>query len=322
MIRLAIVVMGACASQVAAQAPSLSSPLDCEIGENCFIQQYVDHDPAEDKSRDFACGAQANDGHTGTDFRVATWAEMRSGLPVLAVAPGVVRATRDGMPDIPQGQADSPAIDGRECGNAVVLDHEHGWQTTYCHLRKESLRVKSGDRLQAGAFLGDIGASGATEFPHVHLTLRHNEQVVDPFKPSNDSACGLQYESLWSTPPILEFGGLMRIGLTTRVPEFSEIKDGLATEPDLASSVPALVVWTFGYATQAGDQIRLAIEGPNGWAFEQQEALEKPQAQLFRAGGRRAPSGGLPIGLYTGVAELLRNDQAIERLEIRTELND
>ena len=73
-----------------AAALELSAPLDCP---DCYIQSYVDRDPGPGAA-DYTCGALSYDGHNGTDFRTATIAEMREGVPVIAAAPGVPSRAR------------------------------------------------------------------------------------------------------------------------------------------------------------------------------------------------------------------------------------
>ena len=313
-LRLTLCFLFCAAPAVAQQSPFLEPPLDCDIGETCFIQQYVDNDPGPGL-RDFACGTQANDGHKGTDFRVATWSEMRDGVDVIASAPGIVRATRDGMQDIPSNYENAPDIEGRECGNAVVIDHDGGWQTTYCHLKRGSLQVRSEDVVTVGQKLGQIGASGSTHFPHVHLTLRKDGEVVDPFHPDLALSCSESPETtLWADLPELEFGGLMDAGFATTVPDFDTIKDGLDPLETLAPDAPALVSWGYFYATQAGDRIDLEINGPKGWSFEKSEVMQRNQAQLFRAGGRKQPRGGFQPGIYTAQITLSRNGTVLDSL--------
>lgn len=160
-------------------APSLDIPVRCRIGQDCFVQNYVDTDPGPG-ARDFACGRLTYDGHKGTDFRVPDLAAMRRGVAVVAAAPGTVARVRDGVEDVSIRQSGGPPA-GREAGNAVVVDHGNGWETQYSHLRRGSVQVRPGDRVLPGTPLGLIGLSGNTEFPHVDFAVRHQGRVVDPY---------------------------------------------------------------------------------------------------------------------------------------------
>src|SRR3990167_4003312 len=139
----------------------LDLPIDCEPGRTCWIVNYVDHDPT-DGVRDYACGAatyndQPGNRHKGTDFSIGDLGAMRRGVAVVAAATGVVRGVRDGMADVNFRRTDAETLKGRECGNGVMLTHDGGWQTQYCHMRGGSIAVKKGDRVAAGQRLGLVG---------------------------------------------------------------------------------------------------------------------------------------------------------------------
>src|SRR5262249_27315977 len=126
------------ASAAAADIVELGMPIDCEIGRNCVIQNYVDHHVSSD-ARDYQCGGLTYRGHDGTDFRLPTLAAQRAGVDVRAAAHGQALRTRDGMPDQFMSAADASPVADRECGNGVLLSHGGGWETQYCHLMKGSV---------------------------------------------------------------------------------------------------------------------------------------------------------------------------------------
>src|SRR5690606_11871451 len=70
------------------------------------------------------------------------------------------------------------------------IGHGNGWETQYSHLKRGSVRVRSGDKVAAGAELGVIGMSGNSEFPHLHFTVRRDGQTVDPFAAATREGCG------------------------------------------------------------------------------------------------------------------------------------
>ncbi len=267
-----------------AGAFDLALPVDCVLGDSCHVQQYPDHDPGPGAA-DFTCGPLSYEGHDGTDFAVPTRAAMAAGVNVLAAAPGTVKGSRDGVQDF------APAVEGRECGNGVLIDHGGGWETQYCHLKQGSVRVRTGDRVDAGAVLGQVGQSGAADFPHLHLSVRRNGQEVDPFAPGA-AACGAAGDDLWSPDIAYAPGGLLQVGIAPAVPDYDAIKAGLAS-PGLPADAPALVVWAYFYGPRAGDTLLLSLTGPDGEVIADRVALEKTQALAFRPWGASCP---LPAG--------------------------
>ena len=70
---------------------------------------------------------------------------MEAGVDVLAAADGMVKATRDGMADPNVAETGVDAVKDVECGNGVLIEHDDGWSTQYCHMKKGSIRVREGD---------------------------------------------------------------------------------------------------------------------------------------------------------------------------------
>ena len=57
----------------------LALPVDCIVDRDCWIANYVDHDPGAD-AKDHTCGPLTYDGHGGTDFAVRDFASVRRGV--------------------------------------------------------------------------------------------------------------------------------------------------------------------------------------------------------------------------------------------------
>jgi murein DD-endopeptidase MepM/ murein hydrolase activator NlpD len=94
--------------------------------------------------------------HKGMDFRGGVGAEIR------AAAPGVV----------------TYADVWSTYGNIVIIDHGLGVTTRYAHMSK--IRVRRGDFVDAGARIGDIGATGRVTGPHLHFEVRYHGEPIDP----------------------------------------------------------------------------------------------------------------------------------------------
>jgi hypothetical protein len=309
----------------AAQAdPVLVQPIDCSLGEDCYIQQYVDRDPSTGV-QDFGCGTLSYDGHKGTDYALLSLKQMTAGVNVLAAAPGVVRGIRDGMADQYYSADLSAAVEGRECGNGVAIDHGGGWVSQYCHLKQGSLTVQEGQRVGANTVLGQVGLSGKTQFPHLHLSVRHQGQVVDPFAPYSQTCNSGLEDTLWQAAPIYQAGGLIDLGFSSKIPEFQTIKAGNAHE-SLTREAPALVTWAYAYGSQQGDVLHLRLYGPKiGGAkgpqvADQRILVKKGQAIFFRAIGRKRPNQGWAPGLYEAEVTLTRRGKILGKMQRETEI--
>jgi hypothetical protein len=291
-------------------------PVACDLDASCYVQSYVDAEPGPE-SRDYACGTLSYDTHRGTDFRVRDPDVLAAGVDVRASATGIVAAVRDGEPDINiRRVADSDTrreIKTRKAlGNAVVVRHPDGYETYYGHLRQGSVRVRSGQPVAAGDVLGTVGLSGDTEFPHLHFEVRRDGSVVDPFSGDVPSGCGGDVRrSLWRAEALATMAyvptRLHDTGFATAVPDDVDVLDGLTSLIALDRDASAIVFWAVVVGAAAGDELTVRLTGPDGDAIAESSAVvPHPQAQTWRATGRRVPPGGWPAGTYTGTAILVR----------------
>lgn len=308
---LALVALGAPA--VRAQdgpPPRLDFPLACRIGQDCEVQHYVDRDPGPG-ARDYNCGRRTYDKHDGIDIRLLDMAGQRRGVEVLAAAAGRVVAVRDGVPDVSVRAPGAPSVAGHECGNRVAINHGGGWGTDYCHLARGSLKVKPGDTVAAGQPIGRVGLSGDTEFPHLHMSLRHGAQVVDPFAPDLAAGgCGAR-ASLWSpaAQQALSYkrGAILNAGFAAEPVTMGRIEDGAIAPP--GGDPPVLVAYVRAIGLDAGDAIEMSIRGPDGRVLVQPPAttLADYKDQQFMYAGRKRPATGWPHGRYTAEVRIIRN---------------
>lgn len=304
-----------------AEAPVLSLPLDCDPGRTCWLVNYVDHDPGPGVT-DYRCGRLSYDTHKGTDFAIANDAVMNRGVAVRAAAPGRVLRVRDGVPNsTPADLESATALRGRECGNGLVIDHGDDWTTQYCHMQAGSLRVRPGDEVARGDVLGDIGRSGRSEFPHIHLALRQGSRVIDPFTgDSNINACAVdaRAQGMW-TPDLkdkLAYPGPQpfHLGFADGVPKKSAIEAGQLGRTRFAPDAPALVFWTEVFSLDKGDRITLSLQGPDGKPVaDNRIEIDRPLAKWHGFVGRKKRGQGWESGTYTGRVMIERGTAQIEK---------
>ena len=56
-------------------------------------------------------------------------------------------------------------------GNHVVLRHDDGLYSAYAHLRQDSTTVSAGERVTTGQALAEVGNTGNSSEPHLHVQL-------------------------------------------------------------------------------------------------------------------------------------------------------
>ncbi|MFF9351605.1 M23 family metallopeptidase [Streptomyces sp. NPDC014734] len=113
------------------------------------------------------------------------------GVPLRAVADGVVVATASGQRDhlsrtsLPglaylylEGFVRSLGLTRHLLGNYIVLDLGNGVYAVCAHLRRGSLRVAVGDRVTAGQEIAECGNSGNSSEPHLHFQLMDGPDVM------------------------------------------------------------------------------------------------------------------------------------------------
>ncbi len=292
-------------------APRLDWPLDCELGRTCVIQRYTDRDPGPG-ARDYTCGSNTQDGHAGTDIRLRDLADMRHGVDVLAMAPGRVSRLRDGEPDVSVRERGMAALDGKNCGNAVVIDHGGGWESQYCHMARGSIRVKVGQPVRAGEPIGRVGLSGETEFPHLHVSLSHDHAGVDPFAPlpGQGGTCGAG-ASLWRKLPPYLTRQVLNTGWSDRTLDMAAIEAGDVARP--GAQAPILAAYARVVDLKPGDQLKLTLFAPDGRALAPavQPPIAGPEAQRFILAGKRRPPEGWPRGAYRAVLQVENGGRAI-----------
>ena len=265
----------------------LRLPIDGQVGLDYYMNHYVAHLDSEGDAVDYGCGMKAPEGHNGTDFALADFEAMRSGVVVRAAAPGTVTEIHDGEPNF------SIHIDPDAPPNRVVVDHGEGRRTVYENLWEQTIQVEEGQSVAAGAPLGLVGSSGGSWIPHLHFEVRLHERVIDPYS----GPCAGSVDQ-WASPMLYEGGFDV---LRARVSDYQ-----LQTAPHLAVDVPAaadtivagrnLVAWVQELNAEVLSRSRIRILDSTGLVRRQADQIRFTGPQGLTWFGVRLSTVGETLG--------------------------
>lgn len=88
----------------------------------------------------------------------------RAGGPILAADSGTV--------------VGAGWLDGYGYGNRIMIDHGNGFVTLYAHL--SVIQVSSGQRVNRGDVIGQMGSTGRSTGTHLHFEVRSGGVLLDP----------------------------------------------------------------------------------------------------------------------------------------------
>ncbi|WP_262693390.1 M23 family metallopeptidase [Kordiimonas aquimaris] len=277
-------------------------------------------DRASGKNKaDYRAGPQTQDKHKGTDFAVQDMGAMERGINALAAADGIILRKRDNMPDTAVNGVNKKEIEGKECGNALIVEHMGGWQTQYCHLKQGSITVKIGDSVNAGSPLAQVGLSGLTEFPHLHFMVRQmrtsqSSLDIDPFDGGvfeTPPSGGIQNDSLWQAlPKYSETVMLPPLITTTRTNRRTMWQAQKSID---ATTAEALIIQARGFHTRKGDEWRFSLIMPDGKTRTLKTIVQARNRQLIQAyAGIKKPAKDFMPGVWSGEVKLVRDGKVLD----------
>lgn len=112
-------------------------------------------------------------GHRGRAFHPGVDIRAPMGTPVRAATSGTV------------------VFAGRYFGYGIMLEVEHqdGSRARYAHLSRLAPGLRAGQQVVAGQSIGNVGRTGRSTGPHLHVELRRDGRATDPWPWLTRTAC-------------------------------------------------------------------------------------------------------------------------------------
>lgn len=245
------------AGQLEAATPSSSPqplqfyPLGAVFREDMAISNFVDLDTTAGSIQDFNCGIVTYDGHDASDSLIRTFDEQSVGVPIFAVADGVVVGVHDGEPDtntVAQGQA----------SNYVIVDHA-GRIAYYWHVKLGSVAVTPGQQVLEGEEIARCGSSGNSNWPHLHFAYTLNNAPIEPFSgPCNPGLSSWVDQPSFPNPTRLYDAAVSRTIPSPGAPM------PLPRDGELLLSDPVVYIWFHLSDLPANTTWRFLFDRPDG----------------------------------------------------------
>lgn len=65
-------------------------------------------------------------------------------------------------------------------GNYIIIKHSNNYETRYLHLKKDSIKVKQGQKIKKGQIIAYMNSSGFSTGDHLHFEIRKNGKAINP----------------------------------------------------------------------------------------------------------------------------------------------
>jgi biotin carboxyl carrier protein len=265
-------------------------PVSCKLGQTCFV--LLDKNTKT------------------TNIVLNTQQQMQQGVNVVAAAAGTVTTVKkEPAPVVIPGQ---PQDVSPSCGNQIIIQHDTGWLTQYCHLKDDSMTVSVGQQVQQGQVIGQVGQSGGANFPKLGFMILANGAPADPFT-----------AHLWCNTIPYQPYGVITNGFSDHPVTLEELMNGPVTRQAFTLQDKQVIGWVRMYGVSQGDMQRFTFYKPNGQAYgaPQESTISGDYSQWF--GSATLQIGGnltlQDFGTWTLLYEYkLKNSNAWQALNKQT----
>ncbi len=248
LITLFVLITNYCNSQ------NFKAPIEGEYGKDFIIVNYIDW--GTNQITDFRKGTKTYAGHRGTDFTLSGFPQMDEGVYVNAVDTGVVTFIHDGEYD-----RNTEGNTSLGLGNYIAIRHPNKLYSYYGHLKKNSLMVKTGDKVYPGQHIALVGSSGNSTDPHLHFELWYDSlYLVEPFAAS----CGADNSYWEESIPYDTIFHVWESGLTDFIPNINDLKNRPVEKVKFNEQDSIITFWALQYGIKEGDSTKIEWLTPNG----------------------------------------------------------
>lgn len=234
-------------------AIELQFPVACRLMSDCWITNHVDLNNNINQIEDYMCGQKGTDNNKSTHISLGSKGAMEKNIPAIAAADGIIKTAEN---------------IGGFCGNRVLIDHGKGWESSYCHLKPETIIVKPNQKVKQGQILGAIGMSGQADWPRLSYAIMRNGMVFDPFSGGTTlEGCNPKAKPMWisGVNPPYEPAHVTSIGFTVGTVSNAQILNGtVKSAAVIMESTPQLSLYSLLMNIQKGDDITMKIIEPSG----------------------------------------------------------
>ena len=115
--------------------------------------------------------------------------DMPEGTPVHAARSGIVAIMEERF------DRGCPSKRCEEFTNEIIILHDDGTFAEYAHLRQNGAFVEEGERVEAGQLIGESGATGFANGPHLHFSVYRQKMDGRTYVPTVFRVAGAQVPS-------------------------------------------------------------------------------------------------------------------------------
>ena len=116
------------------------------------------------RNKDGSILKDASTFHAAIDLAYSTNDPRHPGQ-IIASGSGIVRRARP---------------DSSGCGTLIIIDHQNGLRTGYCHM--STIYVKQNEPVTQGQVIAQVGNEGTSTAPHLHFMIYENGKKINPRK--------------------------------------------------------------------------------------------------------------------------------------------